>query len=524
MPGKSLLSAAALAAGALLSSPALYAQEVQLSTTDGGITLTGELLEFTGETFILATSVGKLEIDAFSVVCEGAACPPPELMRSDFRIAGAKSISEGFLPALIDAYGFDLDVDVLNTLTDDGSELTLTGANDENLATINLAGLGSTGGLKALLDGEASLAVTSRPLRNREARAFADAGLGNLADPENEKVLALDGLVVVTSRDNPVRAIRETDVPEVFSGRINNWSQLGGPDAPIRLYVRDESSGTREVFDNLVMRPVGLAVADQVISVDNDDAIADLVSADPYGIGFTGFASLRNAKGLAIEGVCGLQTPPTAFTIKTEEYPLTRRLYMYQTNRPKTRHAKALMDFALSDMAQQVIADAGFIDQAITAETINAQGLRLASALTAPEAGQSFGQLQDMVGTLINADRLSTTFRFETGSSELDSKAQADIQRLAAQLMEGKYDNKELLLVGFTDSVGQADLNQFLSADRAGQVQQALLDAAGGDLPNVKFRVLGYGEISPLGCNETFQGRLINRRVEVWTRDLVGGE
>jgi len=78
-------------------------------------------------------------------------------------------------------------------------------------------------------------------------------------------------------------------------------------------------------------------------------------------------------------------------------------------------------------------------------------------------------------------------------------------------------------LIGFTDSVGRGDLNLSLSQARAEQVRQALVSAAPpGALADSQIRVAGYGEMSPLGCNETLNGRRINRRVEVWSRDLVG--
>ena len=84
-------------------------------------------------------------------------------------------------------------------------------------------------------------------------------------------------------------------------------------------------------------------------------------------------------------------------------------------------------------------------------------------------------------------------------------------------------ERKEILLIGFTDSVGRADLNTRLSQLRASQVREALVAALPDGLgETIPLNVQGYGEMSPLGCNETLGGRRINRRVEGWIRDIVG--
>ena len=95
-----------------------------------------------------------------------------------------------------------------------------------------------------------------------------------------------------------------------------------------------------------------------------------------------------------------------------------------------------------------------------------------------------------------------------------------NIVRVAVIIFENE--NKEILLVGFTDSVGRADLNEVLSKARAGQVRSAIRRGAPrGTFDEVAMTAIGYGEMSPLGCNEAAVGRRINRRVEVWTRDIV---
>ncbi len=504
-------------------SAAAQDNSVVLESFDGSIRLTGELKDFNGSEYILTTAIGEVTIQVGDVRCEGAACPDLVSEETEFLISGSRGLATGLLPALVDGYSFVVDADLTMAAETDGiGAMTLADADGVELASIQLATGGSSSGMRDLAGGTASLALTTRPAREAEVAAVAQAGFGDISSPPFENVLALDGLLVITSRDNPVRALTEQNIARIFSGAITNWADVGGPNAPINLYARGEDTGTGAVFFNLVMRGERVRVSQEARLMDSDAAVSDAVASDPNGIGFTSFSNERNAKSLAIQGVCGIQTPPNSFTIKTEEYPLTRRLYVYRPDRPIPGIATEFLAYLASDDAQDVIAETGFVDQGISALSANNMGLRFISAVLPSDAESTLDQLQGMMRDLIAADRLSLTFRFETGSSVLDSRAQADILRLAELIDEGEFANKEILLIGFTDSVGRADINQTLSGQRAGQVRDALLaqvgaSAAGG----ANILTLGYGEMSPLGCNETANGRRINRRVEVWTRDII---
>jgi phosphate transport system substrate-binding protein len=115
---------------------------------------------------------------------------------------------------------------------------------------------------------------------------------------------------------------------------------------------------------------------------------------------------------------------------------------------------------------------------------------------------------------------LSVTFRFSADSRTLELRAEGDMKRLIELLKTERYNNKDVLLVGFTDNVGQASVNARLSRQRADQVL-ALIRAAipSGELGNLRFSTHGFGEISPVACNDVPHGRFTNRRVEVWVRN-----
>ncbi len=500
------------------------AEPVTLETLDKSVSIAGDLLEFDGQTYVVRTAIGTVSIATDFVTCGGPGCPEAEPDDSQFSIAGSRSLTDELIPALVNGYGQSVGADLMKEIQNGNSTTYEVSTGERGTAEIKIDPSNTRDGLQSLLDANATFALATRPARNREVEAFAENNLGDLRSPGQEHIVALDGLVLVTHPENPVRAVSEINAALAFGGQITNWSELGGRNGPINLYVREADSGTREVFDALLMRPNGLTVNGNITILESDAEITEAVKNDPNGFGFTSFAKADDAAALAIEGVCGLRTPPTAFTIKTEEYPLTRLLYMYNTDDQLPFHARDFLDYISTEDGQQLVSNAGFIDQTVSSETINSQGIRVASAVVNNETPEELVSMRNMFELLLAADRLSTTFRFETGSARLDSRAEADVERLAELLSSPRFSNKEVLFVGFTDSVGRADLNELLSQQRAELVRRSVL-AANPDLnTSTQTRAIGFGEVSPLGCNETDTGRRINRRVEVWVQDVVAGD
>ncbi len=499
------------------------ADVVRLKSLDGGTSLSGEFVDFDGQNYTIKTIVGELVIDAFMVECEGDACPQVATEVSDFGISGSSNAVGSLFADLLFEFGLEIGGDTVTSLSTDGpTTVQLTNELGDALADVSLNASGALQGLHDLFNGVADLAVLTRPINTEENAIFKIAGLGDMTAPEQQTIFGLDGLVILTSKNNPIRAIAQQDLARIFSGQVTNWNQIGGDDAKINLYVRDETSGTGAVFNELVMNPARRTVSDNATVAATDADLSSAVAGDPLGIGVASLANSGNAKILAIRGTCGIQVPATPFTIKTEEYPLTRRLYAYTSNAEQPVQLERFLDFLNTEPAQLAIADSGFVDLGASFQTNDEQGLRYLSAVIPTDVEMTLNQLRDMTANLISADRLSITFRFSQGSSRLDARAADDIGRLAELLSTGDFDNKELLLIGFTDSVGAGGGNINLSNQRANEVRAALLAALpGGEVEDLPIRALGFGEISPLACNDSDNGRRINRRVEVWLRDTV---
>ena len=496
-------------------------KSVTLKSFDGFTQLRGNLIEFDGGTYTIETILGVIDVDALQVTCEGAACPEDILFGAEFGIYGSSTIGEQLMPALILGYADSMDADVVTEVGQSANSrmMRVVNAEGREMAAIDLKSTGSDAAYPALGNKAAEIGMSARRASDRDAATLRQGGIPELRDTENEHILALDGLVVLTHPSNPIPSISIEELALIFSGEVSNWSQIGGQDAPITLYALEDALGTFQTFSSLVLAPYDLSLARGAKRYRSNIRLSDAVATDRNGIGVTGIAFQRAAKALPIRQECGILSYPTTFAMKTEEYPLSRRLYLYTPPTKIAAHARRIVDFAMSDAAQPLIAEAGFIDQNVEAISMNQEGARLIHALVGEEELQ-LPLLQTMLRELREAERLSITFRFTPGSSNLTPKSQLDAQRLARDLVNEKYAGKELILVGFTDGVGQFAVNQGLSVRRANVVlQQLQASVPPGALQGLPITVQGYGELMPVGCNTSFEGRTVNRRVEVWLRN-----
>lgn len=111
---------------------------------------------------------------------------------------------------------------------------------------VELSAHGSSTGFAALLERHAELAAASRPVKDSEVRALA--GFGDLRSPYAEQVIAIDGLAIILHPDNPLASLDTAQLAAVFAGEVHTWEELGGKGGAIRLYARDEQSGTYDTL------------------------------------------------------------------------------------------------------------------------------------------------------------------------------------------------------------------------------------------------------------------------------------
>lgn len=511
---------AALLMGTVIPNTAA-AENVVLKSADGSINLSGDLVEFTDQFYVLRTSLGDLRVSAERVRCEGNGCPVFAELEADMVIAGSDTIGLGLMPLLMEGYAGQIDAEAELIATTDTTEVMASFVADsgygEDIGTYMVSSTGSSDAFSTLLDGTAQLGMSSRRIQPDEARALKKGGAGNMISPAQEHIIAVDGLVMIVHPSNPLQSLTTQQVRDIYSGKVTNWSQIGGPNLDIEAISRQSGSGTRDVFeDRMLSEEIS---ANMTVAGDNNE-VAKLVNARDGAIGYVGFAFQRGAKPLALVNECGITTVPDSFSAKTEEYALQRRLYLYNRADASQEMLSGLLNFATSDAADGVIRKAGFIDLGIKQRgqgRETARGADLLAQNVNSYEGKFANQMLEQMGSY---DRLSTTFRFRTGSTKLDERGRMDMERLATFLAD-QPDGTEVVMVGFTDDVGAFDANLNLSKERASAVADQFAAAHPEIASRVKIDADGYGAVAPVACNVSDTGRAINRRVEVWLKSTA---
>jgi len=179
-----------MAAAAVLAASSLSAQEIELKAKDGSITLRGELVGFENRQYTIRTQLGELVIDADSMNCTGADCPVMKPAAVEFRVTGAKTPGATLLPRLLNAYSEQNDTSLqIGAHPDEGQLLVLNDDEGDPLANVQVINSTSSSGLVDLVQGDAQMAVSTRPPRPNEADAFEKSGLGVIQSKDQEFVL-----------------------------------------------------------------------------------------------------------------------------------------------------------------------------------------------------------------------------------------------------------------------------------------------------------------------------------------------
>jgi phosphate transport system substrate-binding protein len=411
------------------------------------------------------------------------------------RIQGSNTIGAALGPALVKGLMAQQGLqDVHSEPADGANEQRIVGKTRQGKTlTVEVAAHGSSTGFAALKKTSADLAASSRPIKDSELVDLEP--LGDLKSPDAEQVIAIDGLAIILNPRNPLTTLNTVQLAQIFNGEISTWEALGGVGGPIHVYARDDQSGTYDTFKELVLRLRGKPLVASAQRFESSEQLSDAVSGDPQGIGFIGLPYVRQAKAVAVVDGDSQPMLPLNSLIATEDYPLSRRLYFYLPPSNRNPWADALVDFTQSPKGQAIVAANGFIAQQV-------QAMAVTPRPTMPDEYQAIAR---------DAQRLSVNFRFEEGSASLDNKARQDLQRVVAYLKRHDKLNKQVTLVGFGDAKNDPQRAALLSKLRAMAVRRELV-RSGVVLRDIR----GFGAQMPVAANTADEGRIKNRRVEVW--------
>ncbi|MBN2386440.1 MAG: PstS family phosphate ABC transporter substrate-binding protein [Anaerolineales bacterium] len=226
---------------------------------------------------------------------------------------------------------------------------------------ISVSGGGSGTGIAALINGTVDIANASRQIKDEE-RASA---IANGIEPV-EFVIARDAIAIIVHPDNPVGQLTLMQLSNIYSGRISNWTEVGGEDRPIVRLSRETNSGTHVYFLETVLR-MGDGDSDLLFSMNtlllpSSEGIINEVRQNPNAIGYDGLGYVPpDLKVVAVaRDPGGPYILPAIATVNDGSYPIARDLYMYTTGEP-TGVVQEYLDWILSPEAQEIVAELGFV-------------------------------------------------------------------------------------------------------------------------------------------------------------------
>jgi phosphate transport system substrate-binding protein len=220
---------------------------------------------------------------------------------------------------------------------------------DNPAVNISVRGGGSGTGVAALVDGICDIANASRPMKDKELKKAVEKGVDPVAH-----VVALDGIALIVNNSNPVDNLTLSQLQDIYTGKISNWSQLGGSNKKIVVISRDSASGTYETFYKIALKKKRIR-PDALLQASNR-AIVSTVNRTPGAIGYVGLGYLgQSVKDLTINGV-----EASTKTVLKGDYAISRPLFMYTDGKPKGL-VKKFINFIASDEGQEIVSKEGFV-------------------------------------------------------------------------------------------------------------------------------------------------------------------
>jgi phosphate transport system substrate-binding protein len=232
---------------------------------------------------------------------------------------------------------------------------------DHSDVRISVTGGGSGTGIAALINGTVDIANASRRIKDEEISEAQSNGVTPV-----EHIIARDAIAVIVNPNNPVNELTLQQISDIYSGKYTNWNEVGGEDRPIVRLSRETNSGTHVYFLETVLR-LGSKEDKTLFSMDtlllpSSEGIISEVRDNPNAIGYDGLGYVpKDLKMIAIaEEAGGAYVLPSIETVNDKSYAIARDLYMY-TNGEPAGIIKEYLDWILSDEAQKIVAELGFV-------------------------------------------------------------------------------------------------------------------------------------------------------------------
>lgn len=481
-----------------------------------GQSVTGRITQFQDGYYDVATRSGNVRVAAADVthvlvawqqdaVTSPADVPAPRFAKlsGHLRIRSSPEAFEKILPNLLQFYAEESgQAGKWSARRPDGSRTYDIGAADGTKGLqVDLQIDDPKTAVAAVLSREADLAFVGDVLPDGSLAPAPAAG-GESPPAIEVQRLGPSAAVVIVNADNPVEQLTADQVAAIFSGRITDWSELGGPHRRIRVHSLAHRSGLDLIARRAVKgdgKPLLSAYQENTLS-----ELSEIVSSDPTAISLTEAAHIGSAKALKIVDHCGIARAADEFTLKLNAYPMSGAYAVYSAPdaNPQTQ---GFREFLRSEVTQNFLKRRGLPNDRIVAVR---------------DPNLNIDVTADTIDTLVPAssnagdnaiERLSLVFNFDQGVLAPAEGSESKVESLKAFLQERGDQKRRLALVGFSDTFGTLPQNVSVSRARARRVSR-LLSAHGIQTE----KMLALGPKLPLTCETVPGGAEMNRRVEIW--------
>lgn len=419
------------------------------------------------------------------------------------RLSGSTTIGVNLIPILSKSYlEEEWNANNVQIVHRTGGTTEIVGWVEGKKTVIKVFPKGTAQGFEDLGNNEACIVMASRKILEKERGDLINTRNGDLFSEKYENIIGLDGIVPVVHPNLPIHTLTFQDLNDIFSCKKKNWSELGGPDLPINILLEKEDASTLLFFKKEAMTAQKNAFCKNAERIKSTERIIENVMSNEGSISILPLSKVNKAKVLNIQVGDLPLFKPSRFNISLENYPLTRRLYLYASESKNKKNIDLFLKYTLSQRGQEIIDSVGFVSLD-PKEYINKR-----------QAKNNIEQEKlplEYKEVIQNAAQLPTNIRFYANTIQLDVRGLKDLKNIATQLKE--QTNKKIILIGFSDNTDNKNLQQSVSTSRANSVKRILIE---NGIERDQIQIHGLGTVYPIADSKTINGQIKNRRVEIW--------
>ena len=512
---------------------ALMAQAVELRSSDGFISVEGEITGFNGVMVAIQTTVGLMNVPASEVVCYGEGCgeilasndfgltadafadvvdtleQPLSVVVDEFTVGFAAPSYENLYRTLAGAFAVASQTTSSAEISGNG-RLMIENAAGNEIAILSIAENGDPGDIV--------LAVTS--LSDTVGQDYAGPTDWANAPVLTHHMLGMRAFAVVTSADVGVDAITLDQLAAIYAGDITNWSQIDGADLPVMALQLPIDSEVRDELIAVVMEPAGKTIADNVLIMEDEASIADAISGFAGSISVVNTTQAGAAQVMPVAGSCGFAIAPSDFSIASGDYPLIRPVMARFTVPSTTSLIPEFLDFAAADVAQDLLSREGFVGHGVIFQAEADKNARLGQLLSPGLDPVERPVAAQMFQALFEAERLTPTMFGGAVSGPEAGWNRAMMRNLLELLLRPEYADREVIFAGF----GESDAGPQDAIDQSARAAADLLAAFEAFAPalvsgnSVNLTSAGFGAVAPATCYHSQVDSPVRTRVEVWIK------